>query len=193
MLTPTAPRPLTGFEERLLAELTPLIAKQTQTIEPRAAARWRRPARIAAAAVAVTGLCAAVPATTDFLTGEPAYAMVRHPDGSITVTFNDIDHLQGLQQKLSHYGVRNLVLVREPPKTGVVPCDNDNIVPAPGFVDQSVSSGLKTVAVIHPDKQPAGATLVFNIIRSPKQRGWMMGINVQKPPKTALCAILEAG
>ncbi|MFB4300599.1 hypothetical protein [Actinomadura sp. NTSP31] len=192
MPTPTAPPPLTGFKERLLTELTPLIAEQTQPTEPRAAARWRRPARIAVAAVAVTSLCAAVPATIDSVTGEPAYAVVRHPDGSITLTFNDIDHLRGLRQKLSDYGVRNLVLVRNFPKSGAEPCDNDNIVPAPGFIDQSASSGSKAVAVIHPDKQPAGSTLVFNIIRTSKD-GWMMGINVQKPPNTALCAILEAG
>ncbi|WP_433236437.1 hypothetical protein [Actinomadura nitritigenes] len=192
MPTPIAPPPLAGFKERLLAELTPLIAEQTQPTEPRTAARWRSPARIAVATVAVTGLCAAAAVTIDSVTGEPAYAMVRHPDGSITLTFNDIDNLRGLRQKLSDYGVRSLVLVRDLPKAGVEPCDNDNIVPAPGFVARSASSGSRAVAVIHPDKQPAGATLVFNIIRTSKD-GWMMGINVQKPPKTALCAMLEAG
>ncbi|MFD0690110.1 RNA polymerase sigma factor [Actinomadura fibrosa] len=38
-------------------------AEQTQPTAPRAAARWRRPARIAVTAVAVSGLCAAIPAT----------------------------------------------------------------------------------------------------------------------------------
>jgi hypothetical protein len=118
--------------------------------------------------------------------------MVRHADGSITVTFKDLDHLQGLQDRLSRYGVRSLVLVRTIPKTGVIPCENRSIVSAPGFVDQSDDSDLNTVAVIHPDKQPPGSTLVFNVIRV-SGGGPMMGIDVQKPPQTALCDVVQGG
>jgi hypothetical protein len=100
---------LDGFEERLLAQLKEVVAER----EAMTAAPTRRPRRrlvisvAAATALAVVGVLVAV--LLPGLAEQPAYAVIRDPDGSIRVYIRDYRDPKGLQRRLEAFGVKAAV------------------------------------------------------------------------------------
>lgn len=94
--------PLTLFEERLLGELSTVVAARAEAA-PVPLRRRRLVPLTAAAAVTV----AAATVTVFGLAGRgatPAYAVERDSDG-VRITINDPDHLAGLSQLLTKAGL----------------------------------------------------------------------------------------
>ncbi|MEU9173081.1 hypothetical protein AB0D34_35820 [Streptomyces sp. NPDC048420] len=115
----------TTFEDRLLAELRREIdlRADARTTDAAPTSQWRR--RLTALTVPRLGLvalaCAAVAGAWVLMPGSPAespaYAVVSHPDGSVTVTMNDFGLggtlPDGLVERLKENGIH--VVVDEPP------------------------------------------------------------------------------
>ncbi|MEU0028979.1 hypothetical protein [Streptomyces sp. NPDC006335] len=111
----------TTFEDRLLAELRREIdlraADPTTDAAPTSVWRRRLPALTAPRLGLVTLACAAVAGAWVLMPGSPAespaYAVVSHPDGSLTVTMNDIGLggtlPDGLVERLKENGVHVVV------------------------------------------------------------------------------------
>jgi len=100
---------LDGFEERLLAQLKEVVAeRQTMTAAPP-----RRPRRRLVISVAVAGALAVVgvlvAALLPGLGEQPAYAVIRDPDGSIRVYIRDYRDPKGLQNRIEAFGVKAVV------------------------------------------------------------------------------------
>ncbi|NEB00581.1 hypothetical protein [Streptomyces sp. SID13726] len=111
----------TTFEERLLAELRREITLRAEdrTTEAVPVSGWRRrlPSRTAPRLGLVALACAAVAGAWVLIPGSPAespaYAVVSHPDGSLTVTMNDFGLggtlPDGLVERLKANGIHVVV------------------------------------------------------------------------------------
>jgi hypothetical protein len=149
----TSDRHLDAFEERLLAELKTVVATRTADGAPSRPARVPR-RRLVLSAAAVTTAIAAVVATTFALSGGPAYAVQRDPDGSIHVSVYDYRDPDGLRQRIEAFGVKAVVTYLpagtacQVPRAMVdwLPGDSDN----PGFR-------------IHPQYIRPDQTLVYTV------------------------------
>jgi hypothetical protein len=97
---------LTLFEERLLGELSTVVAARAETAPPPTPVRNRRLVPLTAAAAATVAAVAGT-VTVIGLTGggaTPAYAVERNSDG-VRITIRDTDHLSGLSQLLTKVGL----------------------------------------------------------------------------------------
>ena len=109
----------TGFEDRLLAALRPIVADNPApaTAPATVAARGRR--RLVVSGATLTAATAAA-AVAIFATGgstPPAYAVDSHADGTITVTIDSLSDAAGLQAKLRAAGVDAYVTYDANPTT----------------------------------------------------------------------------
>jgi hypothetical protein len=101
---------MSTFEDRLWSQLVDEHGDR-MVIRPKARAASRhqtrnQPALITSTAVAVTALAvAAVLAFTATTSTPPAYAVTTNPDGTVTVTLNDISALTGLNAELARDGI----------------------------------------------------------------------------------------
>jgi hypothetical protein len=93
------------FEDRLWADLVrehgDEIRRHGMPRPPHATSR-RRPALLAGMALAAAGLIAAAVLAVNAITAPPpAYAVTRNPDGSVTVTLNEIKAITALNAELA--------------------------------------------------------------------------------------------
>lgn len=170
----TSDQQLGAFEEKLLADLKNVVAIRSDEGAVRGTGRpVRRPRRklvlAAAAAVTVAGAGAA------FLIASPsaAFAVDKHADGSIAVSFNAkrLQDTSQLNAELARDGARTVVMRLVPAGQCTAPLDLDPAFPyLPPTATQAeldrwpVSFQLQDdglVITIRPDKMPAADTLVF--------------------------------
>ena len=102
---------LGGFEERLLEELTAVVAQRSADRpdqEPAPASAFRRRARtisVASAGALAIAAAVGVPLLDGGESGSAAYAVTSNDDGTVTVTIYDFSDADGLEQQLAQYGV----------------------------------------------------------------------------------------
>lgn len=97
---------MSTFEDRLWSELVREHGHQIQPPTVGARPARRRPALITASALATVALATALLALTAGTSAPPAYAVTTNPDGTVTVTLNDISALTGLNAELARDGLR---------------------------------------------------------------------------------------
>src|SRR5439155_3231986 len=164
----------TRFEDRLLAELLPLVGAMESAGGPLAGLpgpRWRpRPARSGSRPVvrvaAVLGLLLLVlggavvgVALWPRQLARPAYAVQEQADGSLLVTVNDVGDPHGLRDTLAAHGVPAGVLLVEPAARCPEPVTG---VPAPGAIQGAPDH--RNVLAIWPDRLPPGTTAVLGLL-----------------------------
>lgn len=173
----------TRFENRLLAELVPLVGTMPPTAPAASPPRRRdrtgqsvaglpprpRSRRIAVLGglvlILVIGVAAAV-AVWPHRLATTAYALEQLPDGTLVVTVNDLSDPGGLQRALAEHHVRAAVLTVDP----AVPCSEQaRSVPAPGAV-QGRPDRLNEL-LIRPALLPAGGTLLLGLSGVPAAGG----------------------
>lgn len=109
MIDSRPPDQLGHFEERLLAELTAVVEQRAAS--PATAVPGRRRRLVPAAAALLTVVAGAVLAAVHLgLGAEPAYAVDRQADGSVLISINDANRLDGLPQRLKDVGVAAVVV-----------------------------------------------------------------------------------
>jgi hypothetical protein len=170
----TSDQQLGAFEENLLAELKNVVAtRAAEGPVPETGPPARRPRRklVLAAAAAVT--VAAAAAAFFVVSPTPAYAVDKHADGSIAVSFNAnrLQDTSALNAELARAGARTVVIRMVPADQCAPPLDLDPMFPyLPSTATQeeldrwpvsfqTQDEGL--VITIRPDKMPAGDTLAF--------------------------------
>jgi hypothetical protein len=150
---------MSTFEDRLWSQLSQehgdrMRLSPAAPTPTRARNRTRdrsRPALITGTALAATGLAlAAVLAFTATTSTPPAYAVTTNPDGTVTVTLNDISALTGLNAELARDGLD----ARAVPLTATCPV-HAPLVSMPSGTDPSTY----TVTLV-PADIPAGYTAV---------------------------------
>lgn len=142
---------MSTFEDQLWSELVREHGHQmglpTITVRP----QRRRPALITGTALAAVGVMAAIVLATGAGTGTPpAYAVTTNPDGSVTVTLNDVKAITGLNAELARDGIRAkaIPLTADCPTRGF-----PNAMPA------GTNPGTYTITVV-PADIPAGYTAI---------------------------------
>jgi len=170
----TSDQQLGAFEENLLAELKNVVAtRAAEGAVPETGRPGRRPRRtlVLAAAAVVTVAAAA----TAFFVARPtaAYAVDKHADGSIAVSFNAnrLQDTRALNAELARAGARTVVIRMVPADRCTAPLDMDPMFPyLPPTATQDeldrwpVSFQIRDdglVITIRPGKMPAGDTLAF--------------------------------
>jgi len=101
---------MTSFDDRLWADLVLEHGDEIRLhpgLTPPHSSNSRRPALRTGAALAAVGLLAgAVLTFTATKAAPPAYAVTANPDGSVTVTLNDIQAITALNAELARDGLR---------------------------------------------------------------------------------------
>lgn len=99
---------MSEFEDGLWSQLLADHGAELTGMRPRPRGRpqrsWRAP--LAAASVALTAAAVAVALTVSASTSPPAYALVVNPDGSVTLTINELIGVTGANAQLAKLGVR---------------------------------------------------------------------------------------
>jgi hypothetical protein len=167
---------MSTYEDRLWSDLVREHGEQMRAhpVLTRTSTSRRRPgivtstAALAAAAAAVTvALILSVTTSTP-----PAYAVTTNPDGTVTVTLNDISALNGLNAELSRDGIRAKAI----PLTSDCPVHSP-LVTMPAGTDPSTY----TITIV-PSQIPAGYTGVLAAgTSSAGQIVLLMGA-IQPPP-----------
>ena len=98
---------LDHFEERLLAELTTVVAQRAEQ-RPAEPARPRR--RLVPVAAAATAAGSGAVFGIVHLGAQPAYAVDRQPDGSVLISVNDTSRLDGMPRALKEVGLDAVVV-----------------------------------------------------------------------------------
>ncbi|MEV0676877.1 hypothetical protein AB0I60_10160 [Actinosynnema sp. NPDC050436] len=140
--------------------------------------RNRKPLGVAAAAIAVAG-AAGIGLTA--LMSPPAYAVTRHPDGSVTVTINDIKAVDPANEKLRELGVR----ARAVPMTADC-ADIDGTRTYQGADWDFPSFSGNTVTL--PARIPEGHTVLLSVTDLP-DRGTGLGITVPIEDPAPSCVL----
>jgi hypothetical protein len=171
----TSDQQLGNFEEHLLAELKNVVATRVaEDAVPVTGRPARRPWRRLVLAAAAVGTAAAVAAAAFFIASPTAaYAVDKHADGSIGVSFNAkrLQDTSELNAELARAGARTVVIRMVPADQCTAPLDMDPMFPyLPPTATQAeldrwpVSFQIQDaglVITIRPGKMPAGDTLVF--------------------------------
>jgi len=165
------------FEDRLLAELMPLVGSVRPGDAPvplrsrpepllrlsgyrLAPPRRRIAALLGVLLLVLAGLGVGVALWPRRL-ATPAYAVEDQSDGSVLVTVNDLSDPAGLQSALAAHHVRAAVLVIAP---GAPPCTEPmSSVAAPGAIQGRPDH--PNVLAIRPDLLPPGTTAVLGLVR----------------------------
>jgi hypothetical protein len=171
------------FEDRLLAELMPLVGSvqpATPVARPEADRRARvarrlvgphfrpPPRRVVALAGLMATLLAAVVVATALWPHRvtTAYAIEDQPDGSLLLTVYDLSDPAGLQQDLVDRQVPAVVLVVDP----AVPCtERAQSVPAPFAVEGRPDH--PNILLIRPAQVPKGGTVLLGLSSIPVAGG----------------------
>jgi hypothetical protein len=152
------------FEERLFAELVERHGALLAGPAPRVAPVRRRVSRAPVAAVA-SGLAAALAVLAIVLStggGPPAFAVVQHPDGTVSVTIREVVGVRGADERLMALGVPVRVAVARadcrvrPGRYTPARVDSQ----APPFFELRGPPGHAS-AVIDPRRIPPGDTVLL--------------------------------
>jgi hypothetical protein len=156
---------VTAFEDALWAELVNDHGAKLLGTGPRTRARQRRSRRlpVAAGGIALIGAIVVAGLTVTATTSPPAYALVVNPNGSVTLTINELIGITGANAQLAKLGVRARVAKLEPhcSERGHfirVPFDPPRLPVEPEKVRNGFS-GLRMV--IHPSTIPPEDTLLL--------------------------------
>jgi hypothetical protein len=167
----------TRFEDRLLAELLPLVGvvqpaggPLSGQLRPPGPRRGRRPPTRVAALLGLLVLVLAAAglgvAAWPQRLATPAYAVQEQPDGTLLVTVNDLGDPRGLQALLGAHGVPAAVLVVDPAAACTTPLET---VPAPGAI-RGMPDHPNALA-IRPDLLPPGTLAVLALSGGGGDRG----------------------
>lgn len=148
---------MTTFEDRLWADLVREHADEIRihgTSSPRHTTSRRRPALLTGTAIAAAGLIAAAVLAVNAITAAPpAYAVATNPDGTVTVTLNDIQAITALNAELARDGIRAKAI----PITADCPVHGfPNAMPA------GTDPSTYTITIV-PSDIPAGYTAVVAV------------------------------
>ena len=156
---------MTAFEDALWSQLVCDHGTTLQRMGPRTPAvhrrSWRAP--VAAGATALTGAIVAAALTFTASTSPPAYALVVNPNGSVTLTINELIGIDGANTQLARLGVRARVARLEPHCGARGHFIRVRLHPARLPVEpEKLRNGLGGLRmVIHPSTIPRGDTLLL--------------------------------
>jgi hypothetical protein len=162
------------FEDRLLAELMPLVGAVPAAAavtgprvpgRPQPAARRRIAVLLGALLLVLAGVGAGAVLWPRRL-ATPAYAVQEQPDGSVVVTVNDLSDPIGLQNALAAHHVPAAVLVLDPARPCLAPM---SAVEAPGAIQGRPDH--PNVLTIRPDRLPPGGVAVLGLFGGPGTAG----------------------
>lgn len=160
---------MANIEDKLWTGLIAAPEAETAlaTRQPLSVRRRSPRAPLVVVGVAIAGLIAAVALTSGETGTTPAYAVTVNPNGSVSVTLNEVLGVGGANEQLERLGVRARIARVEAGCTQAA----DNAIPPgdvsheqiPAMVEpQKVSEGLAGLGwVIHPDAIPQGDTLLI--------------------------------
>jgi hypothetical protein len=156
---------MTAFEDALWAELVNDHGAELLGTGPRTRGRQRRSRRlpVAVGVIALIGAIVVAGLTVTASTSPPAYALVVNPNGSVTLTINELIGITGANAQLARLGVRARVAKLEPhcSERGHfirVPLDSPRLPVEPEKLRNGLS-GLRMV--IHPSTIPPEDTLLL--------------------------------
>ena len=159
---------MANIEDKLWTGLTATPEAETAltTRQPPSVRRRAPRAPLATGGMAIAGVIAAVALTTGGSGTTPAYAVTVNPNGSVSVTLNEVLGVSGANEQLERLGVRARIAKIEAgcAETGdaIAPGDPaDQQIPR--MVEpQKVAEGLAGLDwVIHPEAIPPGDTLLI--------------------------------
>jgi hypothetical protein len=156
---------MTAFEDALWAELVSDHGAELLGIGPRARARarssWRLPMAAGGTALIVAVVVAGLTVTAG--TSPPAYALVVNPNGSVTLTINELIGVTGANAQLARLGVRARVAQLEAHCSGRGHFIRVPLHPPPLPVEpQKLRNGLSGLRmVINPSTIPPEDTLLL--------------------------------
>jgi hypothetical protein len=161
------------FEDRLLAELMPLVGVVPAAAgtgsrvpgRPQPAARRRIAVLLAVLLLVLAGVGVGAVLWPRRL-ATPAYAVQEQPDGSVVVTVNDLSDPVGLQNALAAHHVPAAVLVLDPARPCPAPMA---AVEAPGAIQGRPDH--PNVLTIRPDRLPPGGIAVLGLFGGPGTAG----------------------
>jgi hypothetical protein len=173
---------VSDFEDGLWSKLLDDHGAELMRMHPRPRGRrqrsWRAP--LAAASVALTGAAVVVALTVTASTSPPAYALVVNPDGSVTLTINELIGVSGANAELTKLGVRARVARLEP---GCVTRGhfvrvrvwNPPRILEPELLEHGKGRFGRLRMVIHPNAIPQGDTLLLSIhaIEQVRPASWL--------------------
>jgi hypothetical protein len=163
---------MSDFEDGLWSELVSEHGTQLLRMGPRPRAEHRRSwsAPLAAGGVALTGAILAAVLIFTASTSPPAYALVVNPDGSVTLTINELIGVTGANAQLARLGVRarvvqfneqcaakgHFIRVQLRPPRGLLPVE-------PELLPRGSGPFGRLRMVIHPSAIPQGDLLVLRV------------------------------
>lgn len=178
---------MSNFEERLLVEL-----RNTMMAEPVERGGHRR-RFVLAGGIAAVALAAAVTAGVVSLSAgtQPAYAVTKSADGSVTVEIDSLTDAAGLQAKLEAVGVKAVVEYLPAGKMCKQPWFTPARAHAGAMQQSSVGyTGDGSISFTISGDRPAGTTLVITTQTGPG-RGQALGMAYatgEVPP----CEVVDA-
>ncbi|TDD59049.1 hypothetical protein E1263_16760 [Kribbella antibiotica] len=175
------------FEDKLLAELRTVVAERPVDI------RRKRPKRVLVGIAACLTLAAGTAVAVPMLSGDPAYAVVTQPDGSVRVTIYRAEGDKGLQKRLRAAGVPAEVDFLAKGKT----CRRTPAGKPPGDADSRLTvlhegpNGQVTVLVLWPnDYRSRGRTLLLEGEGSGEQ--WLTKVSTLKTGTFGRCTPVDS-
>jgi hypothetical protein len=163
---------MSTFEDRLWSQLVREHGDQMQLSTIAIKRHRRRPALVAGTALASVALAtAAVLALTAGTGAPPAYAVTTNPDGTVTVTLNDISAITGLNAELARDGLNAQAVplnadcpIRAPLVT--MPAGTDPSTYTITLVPRDIPAGYR--AVVAAGTTPSGqVVLLMGAIKPP--------------------------
>jgi hypothetical protein len=160
---------MTRFRQALLDELmTRVIVEPTSIPAPAPRRTSRRLVFVTAGGLAALVAAVALPATLGGST--PAYALGPNPDGSVTITFNDIAEPTAINRTLHDAGIRARVML--PKSTRACPPTNRgteillnkrvlSVLVAFRFRQRRNDGKQVNLAILRPDDIPVDTIMVF--------------------------------
>lgn len=192
MITKKNQPPLCGFEDRLLTELRAVVEQRAADgAGPATVPVWRRHPVMLRTATAGAAVSAAIALTAVFTGGaaEAAYAVDQHPDGTVTVTVNELSDPAGLQAKLIAAGVPARVLVTQ--ATCPVGSGGGASLPVQAVVLRPPSRPVPgNIITLKPSAIPAGDVIALELTRPVTAKGvTAVAIEVAVTDKPPTCAV----
>ncbi len=139
---------------QLVEDQPPSPATRTARIRP-----GSRRLLVAFAGLAIIAAAIVLAGGAGTVNGPPAYALVGHPDGTVTITIKEVSGVSSLNQRLVQLGIRAKAYIAEPNCTATVQIlEREWKALYPNIVTHD---GPAPQVTIRPDAIPADATLLL--------------------------------